>query len=64
MVKRLAQETLCRCEHDRADAGRVSQPCLELDFIHDETTDGRRLKCLTVLDEYTRKGVTIDWPGR
>jgi putative transposase len=30
------------------------------DFIHDETTDGRRLKCLTVLDEYTREGLTID----
>jgi putative transposase len=29
------------------------------DFVHDETTDGRRLKCLTVLDEYTREGLTI-----
>ena len=30
------------------------------DFVHDETTDGRRLKCLTVLDAYTREGLTID----
>lgn len=30
------------------------------DFVHDETTDGRRLKCLTMLDEYTREGLTID----
>ena len=30
------------------------------DFVHDETTDGRRLKCLTVLDEYTREGLAID----
>jgi putative transposase len=29
------------------------------DFVHDETTDGRRLKCLTVLDEYTRESVAI-----
>jgi putative transposase len=29
------------------------------DFVHNETTDGRRLKCLTVLDEYTREGLTI-----
>jgi transposase InsO family protein len=29
------------------------------DFVHDETTDGRRLKCLTVLDEYTREALTI-----
>jgi transposase InsO family protein len=30
------------------------------DFVHDETTDGRRLKCLTILDEYTREGLAID----
>lgn len=29
------------------------------DFVHDETTEGRRLKCLTVLDEYTREGLTM-----
>jgi putative transposase len=30
------------------------------DFVHDETTDGRRLQCLTVLDAYTREAWTID----
>jgi putative transposase len=29
------------------------------DVVHDETTDGRRLKCLTVLDEYTRECLAI-----
>jgi hypothetical protein len=29
------------------------------DFVHDETTDGRRRQCLTVLDEYPRAGLTI-----
>jgi putative transposase len=29
------------------------------DFVHDETTDGRRLQGLTVLDEYTREGLAI-----
>ena len=29
------------------------------DFVHDQTTDGRRLKCLTVLDEYTREALAI-----
>jgi putative transposase len=27
--------------------------------VHDETGEGRRLKCLTVLDEYTHEGLTI-----
>jgi hypothetical protein len=31
------------------------------EFGHDETTDGRRLQCLRVLDAYTRAGWTI--PG-
>ena len=29
------------------------------DFVHDQTTDGRRLKCLTILDAYTREGLAI-----
>jgi putative transposase len=29
------------------------------DIVHDETTDGRRLKCLTVLDEHTRECLAI-----
>lgn len=29
------------------------------DFVHDETSDGRRLRCLTVIDEYTREGLAI-----
>lgn len=30
------------------------------DFVHDRTTDGRTLKCLTVVDEFTREGLTIE----
>lgn len=30
------------------------------DFIMDRTMDGRRLKCLTVTDEYTRIGLSIE----
>ena len=33
------------------------------DIVHDETADGRRLKCLTVLDEHTRECLTI-WCAR
>jgi hypothetical protein len=29
------------------------------DFVHDETSDQRRLRCLTVIDEYTREGLAI-----
>lgn len=29
------------------------------DFIFDQTEDGRQLKCLTVVDEFTRQGLAI-----
>lgn len=29
------------------------------DFVFDQTEDGRRLKCLTVVDEFTRQGLAI-----
>lgn len=29
------------------------------DFVSDQTTDGRTLKCLTIVDEYTRRGLRV-----
>ncbi len=29
------------------------------DLVHDRTADGRALKCLTIVDEYTREGMEI-----
>lgn len=34
------------------------------DFVHDRCADGRRLKCLTVVDEYTREALAIDVAGQ
>lgn len=31
-----------------------------MDFIHDELATGRRLRCLTVVDDFTREAVAID----
>lgn len=30
------------------------------DFVFDQTEDGRQIKCLTVVDEYTREGLTLE----
>ncbi len=29
------------------------------DFVHDQTIDGRSLKCLTVVDEFTQEGLAV-----
>jgi hypothetical protein len=34
------------------------------DFVFDATADGRQLKCLTVIDEFTRECLAIDVAGR
>jgi len=33
------------------------------DFVHDTCADGRKLKCLTVIDEFTREALAIDVAG-
>jgi len=30
------------------------------DFVYDRTEDGRRIRCLTVIDEFTRRALTIE----
>jgi len=30
------------------------------DFVHDATADGRKLRCLTLVDEFTRRGLDIE----
>ena len=29
-------------------------------FVFDQTDDGRQIKCLTVVDEFTREGLAIE----
>lgn len=33
------------------------------DFVHDACADGKKLKCLTVIDEFTRESLAIDVAG-
>ena len=39
---------------------RYSNHVWSYDFVFDQTADGRRLKCSTVVDEFTRQGLTIE----
>src|SRR5512139_1141882 len=33
------------------------------DFVHDACANGQKLKCLTLIDEFTREGLAIDTAG-
>src|SRR5262249_28001903 len=51
--------------HGKASAARAgwSQPGLAYDFVFDACANGQTLKCLTVLDEFTRECLAIDVGG-
>lgn len=42
-----------------AQQARYPHHVWSYDFVADQTADGRRLRCLTVIDEYTRVGLKI-----
>jgi putative transposase len=59
MVKRLRKQRPVGVRTTTPTRAAYPKHVWSYDFVHDEPTDGRRLKCLTVLDEYTREGWTI-----
>lgn len=46
-----------------AVAGARRQSRLAYDFVYDACANGQQLKCLTVIDEYTRERLAIDVAG-
>ena len=73
-VSALAPGRRCRCRRSgRADAWRPagrgrcrrrrSNHVWAYDFVFDTCADGRTLKCLTVIDEFTRECLAIDVAG-
>ena len=43
-----------------APSRRASEPRLVYDFVMDRTHDGRAIRMLTIVDEYTREALAID----
>lgn len=46
-----------------ADAAEGSQSCWAYDFVYDRCANGQQLKCLTVVDEWTRECLAIEVSG-
>ena len=53
------QALACR-RLDRASACRAPRPLWAYDFVFDRTADGRKLRLLTIVDEYTRECLAVD----
>jgi len=49
----------CRVRLMRPDAERIND-CWSMDFMSDELFDGRRLRLLTIVDNFTRESVAIE----
>ena len=37
--------------------------CSGLDFVYDACANGQQVKCLTIVDEFTRESLAIDVAG-
>lgn len=48
----------------RPQAPAAANEVWSYDFVFDHCASGQRLKCLTVTDEFTKKGLAIDIDGR
>ncbi len=49
----------CRIRHERPQAQRIND-CWSMDFVADELFDGRRLRALTIVDNFTRESLAIE----
>ena len=45
---------------ERIEAGAANE-CWSMDFVSDALYDGRRLRALTIVDNYTRECLAIEW---
>ena len=53
----------CRVRQPRPLAERIND-CWSMDFMADELFDGRRLRVLTIVDNFTRESLAIEAAGR
>lgn len=51
------------CARPRPQAPTRENPVWAYDFVFDACANGQKLKCLTVVDEYTRESLAIDVAG-
>ncbi|MCP4163897.1 MAG: IS3 family transposase [Deltaproteobacteria bacterium] len=63
VIKKSNQKRLLGKSTDKLNKAKYPNHVWSYDFVMDQTSCGRRLKCLTVIDEYTRYGLAI-YTGR
>ena len=59
-VKRRIKKQTARWRGESLKVAERANECWSLDFIHDSLWDGRRLRFLTVEDDYTRENLAIE----
>lgn len=59
VIKKNKKKRLLGTSTDKLNKAKYPNHVWSYDFVSDQTSCGRRLKCLTVIDEYTRYGLTI-----
>ena len=59
VIKKLKKKRLCGTSTTELSKAKYPNHVWSYDLVSDQTACGRRLRCLTVIDEYTRYGLAI-----
>jgi transposase InsO family protein len=60
VVRKRRKRKLLGCSTQWVNRAREPNHVWSYDFVFDQTEDGRQVKCLTVVDEFTREGLAIE----
>lgn len=59
-VRRRKRKRVVLTERTPFIAARHPNECWSMDFIHDALADGLRIRCLNIVDDFTRESIAIE----
>lgn len=59
-VKRRRRKRVILTERTPLIATRHPNVCWSMDFVHDSLANGRRIRCLNIVDDFTRESIAIE----
>jgi putative transposase len=60
VIRKRRKRKVIGCSTDWVNRALTPNHVWSYDFVFDQTEDGRQVKCLTVVDEFTREGLAIE----
>ena len=59
-VKRRTRKRIALTERIPLSAASRPNECWSMDFVHDRLANGRRIRCLSIVDDFTRESIALE----